>query len=497
MNQLTSQTQRQSASTPLPASGILQRKCACGNHTPAGGECGTCSNNRLSLQRRAVDNRSELSEVPPIVHDVLRSAGQPLDMETRSFMEPRFGHDFSQVRVHTDSRAAESASAVKALAYTVGRDVVFGARQYEPTSRSGQRLLAHELAHTVQQERQVWGVPAAVPTLGDPHSRSETEADRVADAIDQGADVVRIGESLPARVARLCTTAATCSPGTVIAGSAEDFGVGEEAIEAGPRARRQRMTPARAVSSGHAGRALQLERFLTGQDPTRLGNIEGIFIDHDLSPGTDGLTQDCAEWITESLPSGAPTPPGMAGATKLCTFVRGRLNQEALRFNSSTAPRIGGRSREQWRIDTLQLLTHETEHPRFETATAGAPLPPGVTTATCSRANLLIELSELAAGLSEFPAIVRPALAEANPTGPLHRSMDAWFRKVASTGGENFSGALTKMGCLCDCAEIDAHVSATFDEVTTSNAWTVPERTEFNSRMRVELPVGTRPSWPL
>ena len=96
-------------------------------------------------------NHSSGHGVPPIVHEVLRSPGQPLDVATRAFMEPRFGHDFSGVRVHTDAKAAESARAVNALAYTVGRNVVFGAGQYLPQTNAGQRLLAHELTHTVQQ----------------------------------------------------------------------------------------------------------------------------------------------------------------------------------------------------------------------------------------------------------------------------------------------------------------------------------------------------------
>lgn len=89
---------------------------------------------------------------PPVVHTVLNSQrGQPLDAATRASMEPRFGHDFSGVRVHTDEQAAESAQAVRAQAYTVGQDLVFGAGQYAPSTGAGQKLLAHELAHVVQQ----------------------------------------------------------------------------------------------------------------------------------------------------------------------------------------------------------------------------------------------------------------------------------------------------------------------------------------------------------
>ncbi len=112
----------------------LQRySCACG------GSCPRC--------------QSELrqSEGLPVIHQVLRSSGEPLDAATRSFFEPRFGHEFNQVRVHTDTKAAESARAVNASAYTMGKHVVFGSGQYAPSTMDGRRLIAHELAHVVQQ----------------------------------------------------------------------------------------------------------------------------------------------------------------------------------------------------------------------------------------------------------------------------------------------------------------------------------------------------------
>ena len=90
-------------------------------------------------------------EAPPIVEDVLATPGQPLAQSARRTLEPGLGHDFSGVRVHDDSRAAESASAVNALAYTVGNHIVFGVGQYAPGTKDGNRLLAHELTHVVQQ----------------------------------------------------------------------------------------------------------------------------------------------------------------------------------------------------------------------------------------------------------------------------------------------------------------------------------------------------------
>ena len=129
--------------------------------TPASSEAPSTSQNArlgaddLFTRKEASDTSvHETAGAPPLVDEVLSSGGgQPLDESTRSFMEPRFGHDFSRVRVHADERAAESARAVNALAYTVGQDVVFGGGQYEPGTNEGKKLLAHELTHVVQQEQ--------------------------------------------------------------------------------------------------------------------------------------------------------------------------------------------------------------------------------------------------------------------------------------------------------------------------------------------------------
>ncbi|MCC4769557.1 DUF4157 domain-containing protein [Methanosarcina sp. DH2] len=91
--------------------------------------------------------------VPPTVHEVLSSPGFPLDPATRAHMEPIFGHDFGGVRIHSGPAAEQSAQEVNAHAYTVGRDIVFGAGQFAPGTQGGRRLIAHELTHVVQQSR--------------------------------------------------------------------------------------------------------------------------------------------------------------------------------------------------------------------------------------------------------------------------------------------------------------------------------------------------------
>src|SRR5713226_7422637 len=93
----------------MPVTFLLQRECACGGSAGVMSECDDCSNKKLSLQRSTQESegRSYNDGVPPIVHAVLRSSGQPLDASTRAFMDTRFEHDFSRVRVHTDARAAD------------------------------------------------------------------------------------------------------------------------------------------------------------------------------------------------------------------------------------------------------------------------------------------------------------------------------------------------------------------------------------------------------
>ena len=128
----------------------VQRKCSCGGQ----GECEECK--KKKLQRKAAS--SAPSHATPNTDRVLQSAGRPLDRATRAFMEPRFGHDFSQVRIHADGEAAQSASELHAKAYTVGNHIAFASGSFAPSTREGGTLLAHELTHVVQQN----GAMAAV-----------------------------------------------------------------------------------------------------------------------------------------------------------------------------------------------------------------------------------------------------------------------------------------------------------------------------------------------
>lgn len=127
-------------------------------------KCAACAWKEEAVLRKEAGLQGTIAEAPASVHEVLRSPGRPLDDKTRAYFEPRFGQDFSHVRVHSDARASESARSVNAYAYTVGHNLVFDAGRFAPETQSGRRLLAHELAHVVQNEREVQPLVRRKPT---------------------------------------------------------------------------------------------------------------------------------------------------------------------------------------------------------------------------------------------------------------------------------------------------------------------------------------------
>ncbi len=172
----------------------LQRKCSCGGEFATSEECEECANNRRlalrsrvtiaepedgyereadriadqamaaplahspvraaapRIQRRSTESNGPITALPTNVRHVLAGSGSPLEPSIRRQMEHRFDHDFARVRVHTGAKAADSARTVNALAYTVRNNIVFGAGHYPPATPKERWLLAHELAHVIQQE---------------------------------------------------------------------------------------------------------------------------------------------------------------------------------------------------------------------------------------------------------------------------------------------------------------------------------------------------------
>jgi hypothetical protein len=182
----------------------LRRKCA---SCAAGAEpCASCREEDELLQRQALEggpatqggpSPSQQGGLPDSAQAALSSpAGAPLDNAARSFMEERFQHDFSRVRVHTGEAAARAAESLNAAAFTVGSSIWFGRQRYRPGSPGGLRLLAHELSHTIQQRGRVPAAQASllVGGLSDPAERA---ADRAADEALSGGVVSGLGAVRP------------------------------------------------------------------------------------------------------------------------------------------------------------------------------------------------------------------------------------------------------------------------------------------------------------
>jgi hypothetical protein len=162
----------------------VRRSCSCGP-TTGHSACADCTRKKGREVQRWSLGEPEATSVPERVRQAVTGVGTPLDGATRTEMENYFAHDFSSVRVHTGTVAAESAAAISARAYTVGSSIVFGTDQYAPHTAGGKQLLAHELTHVIQQGG-AWNRSGPLH-LGDPHDVAETEADTLARGIGEAA----------------------------------------------------------------------------------------------------------------------------------------------------------------------------------------------------------------------------------------------------------------------------------------------------------------------
>jgi hypothetical protein len=249
---------RLSAAAPRnapPAAVLLQRKCACGGPAGLAGACEHCRARALGSQarlaigarddpleraadqaaarvmamdaapiapagagmrlRRRAEGGATAGTAPASVAQVLAGPGRPLPEASRAFFEPRFGHDFGRVRIHTDAQAAASARAVSAQAYTVGAHVVFAHGRYAPDSAAGRSLLAHELAHVVQQDG---GRPGRLQRDPDPAAPASDDASFEASTAEASCDLstlCRLSHQVPAVVtrARMLQAWRACTPG--------------------------------------------------------------------------------------------------------------------------------------------------------------------------------------------------------------------------------------------------------------------------------------------
>jgi hypothetical protein len=147
--------------------------------------CAKCEEEHKPLQRLTSESAAPTPlDAAPSPADIAHSPGVPLDTATLRSMEVRLGHRLADVRIHNDDRAHRSAAALRARAYTTGSHIAFAAGQYAPRGREGERVLAHELVHVVQQRASLAGARSGVVPESDP---SELEAESIADKVTTGA----------------------------------------------------------------------------------------------------------------------------------------------------------------------------------------------------------------------------------------------------------------------------------------------------------------------
>jgi hypothetical protein len=181
--EITSSPTRTERQNEFASPGRLHNKLAVASGGPPESRAGYVADPALRIQRLTGGSpNKEPGAAPASVDRALASVGRSLDPALRDELEQRFGHDFSQVRVHTDAAAAQSAREVNARAYTVGHDIVFGAGRFTPATREGQRLLAHELTHVAQQESTKRdALQPAPPDAGTPSTAAPVLPTRIPD----------------------------------------------------------------------------------------------------------------------------------------------------------------------------------------------------------------------------------------------------------------------------------------------------------------------------
>jgi hypothetical protein len=407
-------------------------------------KCAACDKEEQQLRRKTAHGPAANLQAPELVHDVLRSPARPLDASLRAFFEARFRQDFSGVRIHNDARAAASARSVGALAYTVGRDIVFGDGAYNGSTESGRRLLAHELVHVTQQ--------------GNGEGRLQRKPCRSGDECK-----VVSGDPAAARQ--------------------------DVAKESSDRAAAQAAAPAGSAQAAKAARlgerAIHLENLLKNHGIPLVPEIAGFFVDPAQPPAYLATTK-CSLFR-----GGTPGTPPVLGE-KFCGIVPVEIEDEAKNLDVTTPLTDKQRSHV---ASLLAVASHEMQHDIFDKAqaagsieeltrgsTAGGRLECTTQTAVAANTTVGDLLSEISALTAEFPVFFRNLANQSDPGAAL----ESHEKFNAITSSESLSGAITRLRCTCPCDLVENFVYATV--MFTTASWTRTEHLAFLRTMTRLLP---------
>jgi hypothetical protein len=359
-------------------------------------------------------------------------------------MESRFGHDFGNVRVHTDQRAHASAQTLSALAWTFGQSVVFRNGTYRPDTIAGRRLIAHELTHVVQAAPGVHRKPDENEGFTGDLSRA-------------------LGRKLPEHIVKSPRGSFPVNehaPNPCLSGPACELYIVGSSLDFALKAREHEKAAAGAIKAqGGTPRlksAPQLTALLNSRAPQAMKEIDRIFVDVTI------VEKSAGAW-RESCPH---------DRSRSCVRVPPSREEHARIYNEEPdQTTIGEMTRDDWLFETLRMITHEAGHSRFMNK-----LPPGVPAFDDNASRLdkmnFKELSELYAQISEGPVdalivLSQPVSDPASPGGERRQRMRAQLASQYLRGEQNIRGILTQLRCLNACADVDRMVRATFDAATS------------------------------
>ncbi len=439
-------------------SAAVQRKCSCG------GSCETCKGQHSDDEHDQVQRKPAAPQIsavgssglakgsaPPIVHEVLRSPGQPLDAATRGFFEPRFGQNLNHVRVHADTRAAESASTMGAMAYTVGPNVVFGRDRFSPHSATGRNLLAHELAHVMQQGAGSPGTLRRAPCL---HG---------SDCKVIPGDPGRFGEEVDAPLKK----------GEISIGHVEILD--SSAPNAAPPPSRQGQL------------ALNLKKLVEDSGFKIAAEASGLFIDEELTSKVGAQATQCA-----AFPGGPPKGTPKDGC---CIQIYPEMDNRAKRLLESKSPRT--HAQDQDALELISTVLHEAEHCHFDASPETAKKIPAESDCnldtvvfhgprTKSDFTVKFYLSELSAIIAEL----RPYFQnfEASPTKQNHGLLHEEEIWKTLNKDESVRGIIHGLKCACSCESVDHLIENAVRNAL--NSWP-----EGQARKFLEVMARILPSW--
>jgi Domain of unknown function (DUF4157) len=499
----------------IPASGgILQRKCACGGSGSSQGECEQCKKKEEgTLQRRASTSAGAVKiPVPAMVHHVLNSPGRPLEAPVRAFFEARMGraagycqisavpappnselaitqpgdryereadrfadgiiynevdsrgvsglplYDLSRIRIYTDQPAAEASAAVNAHAFTVGHHLVFGAGSYNHDSIGGLRLIAHELAHMVQQ------TPGLARQPKDDQSKATPS---------------RTGSAGTCLGPDICNNLVI--PSKLLAQAAAN------PQNQGKREHQKQICrgtppPAACTADGHGAPAVQTRKLLHDYDFRLPAPGVEIVVDKDMEQDFGALTISCDRFV-----------PPITHAAR-CITIPESMEKEAAQFNNTMDPKIVGKERGLWRERTLEILVHESAHTHFREAFATGRVL--AHEPRCANQDTRSAMSELVAMLNELPLRMERIRTSVSLASAADRAkeLEEWRNHRIRGTRQSITVSLRTVRCACPCNDAEKMIKEAIQFATAS--WTQKEKNELHQEMRNPMWTSLDFRWP-